>query len=475
MAVKLIPSAMAAKRWLLFVPLFLGVWMAFQRPLSPDGDLFLHLKSGELISKSFQLPTHDQFTFTARESTEEVHSWLSQVLFWQVYNLSGETGLRVLQALCLAGLFLLAFSFLVRRQVGWWLTFFTLTSLMLLQREILVIRPLMFGQLCFAVAASLLLDSRVKWWGLVLVAVIWGNLHGSVVILGPLSLCFALTRMNRLSRRDFLGMVAVMLATLAHPQPFGTYQMALAIPQIAKLAGIWEWVGRQPLDFSDGVLRLSLVYSNLFILAAIGLGALLWRRRKDDRLPALLILLFSFLPLLASRHLVYLFLPLLLLAAESKTTFKNLPRLAVPFALVALFILGRSIPGVPRDPELASLERAANFLKSQSYRGEILNYPGWGSYLIFKGYPDWKVMADRRLWVNRNFYSMAASMERDLGGLDVARLSELYPAAKVAIFHKEADTTQLRSQGWKPVFTDDNVMVFGRAPLNSERLTWRRP
>ena len=69
-------------------------------------DLFWQLKIGELISKTYTIPCIDLFSYTVSGGIWINHEWLSEVIFYLVYNLGGFQALSVLSfilglAICL--------------------------------------------------------------------------------------------------------------------------------------------------------------------------------------------------------------------------------------------------------------------------------------------------------------------------------------------------------------------------------------
>src|SRR5262245_22354941 len=58
-----------------------------------NNDIWIHLKTGENILKTWHVPQKDPYSFTASDHDYVAHEWLSGVLFYLVYAASGVNGL----------------------------------------------------------------------------------------------------------------------------------------------------------------------------------------------------------------------------------------------------------------------------------------------------------------------------------------------------------------------------------------------
>src|SRR5258705_3835583 len=67
--------------------------LAVRQSTSLDPDLWWHLKAGEQIAQSRSVPHVDDFSFTKNGSEWVAHEWLSEVLMYGIYRLTGLVGL----------------------------------------------------------------------------------------------------------------------------------------------------------------------------------------------------------------------------------------------------------------------------------------------------------------------------------------------------------------------------------------------
>ncbi len=63
-----------------------------------NNDIWIHLKTGEIVASTWDVPDKDPYSFTASDRDYVAHEWLSGVLFYLVYAAAGVTGLIVFKA-----------------------------------------------------------------------------------------------------------------------------------------------------------------------------------------------------------------------------------------------------------------------------------------------------------------------------------------------------------------------------------------
>lgn len=441
--------------------------MVWRAPLAPDLDLYLHLKTGELATQTRALVKQDVFTFTARGENDETHSWLSQIILWNVYRVTSETGLKLLHATLLIGTLALLARGALASGLSSLLTIALLLAALLVQKDVLVLRPLLFGQLLFFLLAffTWTSTSRFRPLWVFLTVTLWGNLHGSVLMALPLvAFLFALTP----TRRNFYALLAAVPAVFLNPSGIDLPGQAFAIARIGKEAGIFEWIGRRPLFIEPMNAYVNRLHVGLTVTDFICfLGFLALAKCSRKHLLPLGTFVFCVLPLFASRNIIWLGLPIVFLAIHFRSWAE---RLRVPLLMVLLMAAAR-IPKATESAEHQALKRAVSYIKSTQYHGDILNFSGWGAYLSFAGYPEWRTLADRRLWVNRGYYAYESQAKKLWGGLHLRELATRHPQAKLAIFHEDASGGILERAGWLKRFSEGGVAVWEGPGRTEPRLT----
>jgi hypothetical protein len=282
-----------------------------------QNDTWWHLAAGRSMAETGQVMLTEEFSHTAYGAHWANYEWLSEVVFYRVYQAGGLPLLVALCALSLMGACLLMWALMQGRiedrlvVAGLALTLITPGW---------AVRPQAFSLLLLVLTVYLVTRDRL--WLLPPVFLLWANLHGAValglVVLAGDLLAELVSGGRCLGRRVLYGLLSVG-ATLLTPLGLSYWPEVLRSLQRSQLNRIAEW---QPPD-------LSVQYAVFWIgaIVFVSLAATHWRRleRTGDRT----------LVLVAS----------LLLVFATRST-----RNIVPFALVAAPAVSRLIrsPGDAR-------------------------------------------------------------------------------------------------------------------------------
>jgi hypothetical protein len=87
---------------ILFLVILLMALTLGQRMLNMDGDLPRHLLTGKYILESQKVPTTEPFAYPYAGRTYVSHEWLTDVVFYLVYSVSGTAGIVLLAGILLA-------------------------------------------------------------------------------------------------------------------------------------------------------------------------------------------------------------------------------------------------------------------------------------------------------------------------------------------------------------------------------------
>ncbi len=240
-------------------------------------DLAYHLRAGAEILDARAIAQVDTWTFTAAGLPWFDQQWGAQVLLATTYDVAGWTGLAVLRAALVAGIF--ASVFLVARQAGLaertasWLTL----GAFAIAAPALALRPQLFGMTLFALLL-LVLSRREAHprlpWVIPLLVLLWANLHGSFFI-GPLAvgLTWLADVRGRVERPHRLLALALLSIVAACVTPFGpaVWSYAVGLSTNPSVTGrITEWQ-RTSITSATGLL---------FYASMLGVVALVARRRS---------------------------------------------------------------------------------------------------------------------------------------------------------------------------------------------------
>ena len=163
-------------------------------PLRTSQDEWWHLKAGKWITEQGRLPVNDIFTYTGENIPWHNHEWLSQVIFYKIFEHGEDTaigGLRALitvKSLIVAATFaLLAFA-AFRRSRHWPAALLMTLLAAEISRRTIFPRPPIFSYIFFAATILALSEWKARrlnfrWlWALPFMTVLWANLHGMCLL-----------------------------------------------------------------------------------------------------------------------------------------------------------------------------------------------------------------------------------------------------------------------------------------------------
>ncbi|MGI9042497.1 MAG: hypothetical protein ACR2GK_00070 [Gemmatimonadaceae bacterium] len=144
-----------------------------------DGDLAAHIRMGQVILETRQIPPHSLASFTASNEPLIAHAWLSEVIFAALFSVGGLAILSVVTGIIVAATHASIALFLRARGVDpRWALAAALISLAVGSTHWLA-RPHMFSILGVALTLYLLESgSRGRLPLIALLFAVWANLHG---------------------------------------------------------------------------------------------------------------------------------------------------------------------------------------------------------------------------------------------------------------------------------------------------------
>ncbi|OGN02501.1 MAG: hypothetical protein A2655_02130 [Candidatus Yanofskybacteria bacterium RIFCSPHIGHO2_01_FULL_43_42] len=419
-------------------------------------DIGRHLKTGEIIWETKSVPTTNLFSFTEPDFPFTNHHWLSEVIFYGVYNLGGFTGLILLKIFVVLATFILLLLTIkplwiidlrsrlsTGVRVGFWpiIVSFVLSIFIFISRT--EVRPEIFSFLILAFFLSALFKAKYElttsevrgtpdvktpsWlWFLPLAQLLWVNLH-IYFFIGPiLFLAFFIDRLfdpiirntKYVIQKLLLVGGLIGLATLINPAGI---QGALLPFNILKEYG-YSIVENQTLAFLADLFGFNL---SIFIFkistAVLVVSFLLTVKKTKERIFEILISTFFIyagfrmlrnLPLyaLASFPVMVILLTDVFSAFQKPGFWRQAEArlqwaakmLLVVFLVFMIFFVASG--GYYKWARLSKtfgfsvpdgLERAASFVKKNNIEGPMFNNFDIGGYLIWK-LPEEKVFVDNR-------------------------------------------------------------------------------
>ena len=457
-----------------------------------DLDVWWLLRSGAYIVQTGTFPTTDPFSGPAFGAPWVNHAWGFEVGLYGVYRLAGTTGLILLQALFAVATFAVLYGLLRREGTarGW--TLLVIAAGALATRGFWAPRPQLVTYLGLAAFWVILRDDRdgrahrLRW--LPVLTAVWANLHGGFMV-GPalVGLCLvgevidrvlpgpAPSSGGRSPWRLAAALGGCLLATLATPFHYHAVLFPFQVlgDRLAQ-AFIVEWASP---PFQYGAVRL---VEGLLLLT---LALMVVTPRRGRATDVVVLVAFLHFGLQALRNIPLLVVVLLPLLARGLTDALAgwWPELAgrsgvsprrfgvVASALALAFAVWWNLPsrGV-RDvlPRFGVAEifpaGAADFVSRTRPPGPLFNDYGWGGYLIWRLYPEYRVSIDGRVAIHgpRRFaehIEVAEVRPRWRETLD--RLG-----ARLAIIHARSPLAVVlrASPDWQVLYEDKIALVLGR-------------
>ena len=446
-----------------------------------DPDLWWHLQTGKDIVANKSIPHVDPYSFTKAGSVWITHEWLSEVVMYGVYRLAGLGGLVFLFSALISIAMLIVFRQCAGQPyiAGLAVLFAALSS-----APLFGIRPqmitLLFASTYLAVLRSYSLTgrSRVLWW-LPAMMILWVNLHAGFALgLGLIALYFlslTLERRWELLRPLLLIGIACALVVPINPNGFRIFLYpleTLTSPSMAALIEEWASPNFHETTFLPFAVFLFATFivlatskrrprvGELFLLLATAAGAL----RSIRHIPVFALVA---APVFAD-HLSDLVSirssPESRAHAASTTTGQvllYLMLLVMPlgFAVIQLwyFVSHQERYIAKRNPVAA-----VDYIRSQHLPGPVYNKYGWGGYLIYRLYPEYRVYIDGRadvygdafLFEMKNTYDGHNGWREPLDryGVRTALIPPDVPLASLLRNDKE----------WRQAYEDGQAVIFTR-------------
>jgi tetratricopeptide (TPR) repeat protein len=291
-----------------------------------DFDLWLHLKTGEIIIEQGFIPLRDVFSCVMTGQPWNNHEWLFQAIFYLFLSVGGYDGLFAAQAIIVALTFL-TLIFMTDIKHRHYFTVFLLFTLTLVYQTRLTMRPDLFSLFFFTLylyTLSIHLHKRISIWFLFVVQILWVNMHG-FFIFGPLLVALSLVcelikryvplpwswnKIGRLEDKEFEHLKVILIAT---------FLACFVNPQTVKgalypFAVIFQMAGESSLFFDHiQELKKPISWATLFSQRYIHFKALILvsfysfviNRKRIDISALALWLFFLVFSLQAIRNLVF--------------------------------------------------------------------------------------------------------------------------------------------------------------------------
>jgi hypothetical protein len=401
-------------------------------------DYWWQLRTGALIVETGEVPTHDVFTYTVPGARYIDIHWLHQLGLHGLYSLGGHEAVVVAKALMVCALIAILAPIGHRRERPW-VSALGLGLMLVVAADRFMPRPELPSFLLLAAVLALLdrHERRRDAWvfAIVPLQLVWANLHGLFAVglaVCAIYLAAAVLRPlvapdQRLDARAVGRLAAVTalggLACLLNPN--GLEGALYPIQQFGMIGppedrGVFgSLIAELVPPIGGGREHARPVLALVGVLAVLSLAAMAWNWRRVQAADPLLWVAFAYLALGANRNLALFSIvaaPILVRNANAVLDRRSVPRHAATaagaavVAVLALLMLDvvrdRFFPrmGSFREAGLGTMEvyypvGAAEWIAEVRPPGPICHHMADGGYLIWRLFPDYKVMVDGRLEV----------------------------------------------------------------------------
>ena len=476
-------------RYIFVIVLGLGLFTMAARSVT-DPDVWWHLRTGELILHSHQIPHADPYSFTKYGQSWVDHEWLSQLLLYVTYSLAGWGGLIIEFAAIIAAAFGMVFLRspgrpYVAGAITAWAALATIPNW--------GVRPQMLSLLLTSLFLLILDQSygRPKLlWYLPPLMLLWVNLHAGYAIgIAFLALYMAGSALDlAFGSHDWpnpakwfhhAGVVGAICLAIVPLNPYGVRLYSYPFETLrspAMSAMIAEWLSP---NFHQGKNLPAL----LMILTVLLLAGMSPKRLRPQELLLLSVTLYA--GLRSVRHIpifVLIAAPMIsamiqvCLEAKGKAAMfatapatVTRPKLAVNLALLAgmlVFTGGRLYYVVKHQKQAEAREfpaAAVEFIATTHPPTPLLNHYNWGGYFIWKLYPQYRVFIDGRADVYGDAFMDQFASSYYLRGPSWQAPLEKWNIRTVALPPDAPLITALESiPGWKIIFSDPQAVLLTR-------------
>lgn len=415
----------------IFLSLFLYLALVEGRGLLNDGDTGYHVRAGELILKTLSIPRLDTFSLHAPPLPWTAHEWLSEAIMALIHNFSGMTGVVIFFCALISLAYLLLFRF-VRGYCRNILVAIAITLLAITCSLIhWLARPHIFS-LVLMVAWYYILDAyqyrrKNLLYLLPPIMLLWVNLHGgfisgfillSIFLAGNLfPLVFARGQDNSEHRRaaKALGQILFVSLGAAIINPFGFHILLFPFKLVTDnylMNNVAEFLSP---EFHSSIFKPFLLYVILTI------AVLAKSKERLNGIDIVLFLLFFYMSLVSARYIpLFGIIAAPILARQTEAVLSDSKGKLADFfrrrgdiialgdamaskyawsvlavAVVAV-VAARGEVSYTFNPKLKAVN-AVEFLKKEPLHGNMFNNDEIGDYIVYSGYPQYKVFIDGRL------------------------------------------------------------------------------
>ncbi len=495
-------------------------------------DLGRHIKTGEIIVTAHSIPKTNVYSYTYPNFPFINHHWLSEVVFYLVFQSFGYLGLLLVGTATILMAFGTLFYYCAKRY-----SFLSLTIVSLLAIKILFertdLRPELFSFLFFSIFLTTLFSYREhfskKILFLIPLQLLWTNMH-IYFLIGPIVLLFFCIDIfisyikkgvaegkdvRKRGMRIFAGrqancgskkmgmpsdkmirllfvFISCSLITLLNPNflsgalyPLHVFDnYGYSVEENQNIFFLWEMFQKPTIVFFW--ITFIAVFTT-FLLTIKKVRIIDW----------LLAIFFSYLAITNIRNFPLFALAIFIPFTHHANTLLNFlikrsqPKISVSFLLLLVFIsllfikqqfdnpLSNKTFGYSLD---SGASEATQFFLDNNLKGPIFNNFDIGSYLIYRLYPKEKVFVDGRpeAYPASFFQKIYIPMQQDPSLFE--KVDKTYHFNTIFFSHTDQTPwaqmflkTMIKNPAWKTAYIDNYVIIFVRNNEQNKNILEKLP
>jgi hypothetical protein len=445
-----------------------------------NNDLWLQITIGGMIWNSGEIPATLLFPFTeVKDFAFHSHEWLSSVAFFLLNEALGHDRLQVASWLFGMATFGLAWRLAFRLTASFPLSLFLALLAMTAANYRYALRPEIFACLFVLIELNLLTEYRLsgrRTWlaGLVPLALLWANCHGSFPIGLVIASLFAAGEAIS-ARRVAAGvpygiaLAGMAAATLLNPKGVELFYFAWDLRRWQVLQTyIIEWTG----TFSAPFMAERGFWPYLFLLALCAAALVVYRRRATAT-EVLLLAVFGALSADRQRYVVFFALvaPFVLAQLAGPAALAGRRLTAALAALGAagvglLFVFGNLQGAYPYStPSWSFSPPLVEYIEQERLGGNVINSYELGAELIHRFYPTLRPSIDSRIdsYGEPYFLHMLALLSDER---EMLKFIDQYDVRYMLLLRRDFETVKpmqgLLRSGWRLKFADHKAVLLGR-------------
>jgi len=469
-----------------------------------DYDLWHRMAVGSVFFNTGTILYHDIYSYLPTKTLWIDHEWGSGVIFYFFYNNFGDTGLFFLKIICfLAVIFLIwkTIKLINNEENKYRILYFSCLIIGLLPGFLSTIRSQVFTYVLFTLFIYLLErlrknDNKIIWI-FPAIMLVWTNVHGGFLSgLGLIAIYIIGETINKKRTIKYLSIFIVSsLVTLINPYGIQFWLFmseAVTMPR----PYITEW---QPLNLFDSLTNW-IGFKIFLTVVIVGYAfKLASGTRKFDWTKIIVLLVTFYLSIKHQRHCMFFIITAaifgyeyfyqllnyiwnkLKINLENKLNFINsnlgiFTVYTIQYIPLVIIIGGLCLMNKPtiKVPETMYPVHAVEFIKINKLNGNLLTCFNWGSYVLWKLYPQCLVSIDGRyeeVYPN-NIYEEISTFSSGISGWD--KVLSKYKNDIILIYTNSKTYKKLKKlKNWKLIYQDKWASVFIPTKLN--KLKWNMP